>query len=96
MGVKKESSDVIFQGGTRRVFSAILKGSNDNNGIIYSQKIAKITDITYSHIVRLRNILMKRGLVEKCEKQGRMLPLKFTDKGKQIAELFEKINKLVE
>lgn len=57
-------------------------------GTKYVSVLAKETDCTYSHTVKLLDIFMERGLVE-FEKQGRIKYVKLTEDGVSLASDFE-------
>jgi len=54
----------------------------------YVSILAKETDCTYSHVVKLLNILNKLGIAT-FEKEGRVKYVKLTPKGQEIAKSFE-------
>lgn len=55
------------------------------NKEVYSSRLSKDLDITYSHLVKIVNHLEEDGLVQ-GEKQGRLRMLSLTDKGTRVAE----------
>lgn len=52
---------------------------------VYSSRLSKDLDITYSHLVKLINALEDDKFVQ-CNKQGRLKLLSLTDTGVQVAE----------
>lgn len=56
----------------------------------YVSVLAKETDCTYSHTVKLLDNFMDRGLVE-FEKQGRIKYVKLTEEGTALAGDFESV-----
>lgn len=60
----------------------------------YGTVLAKKTDCTYSHTVKILNTLNKLKLIE-FEKRGRIKLIKLTNKGRQVAEYVRKIESLV-
>ncbi|MCD6558052.1 MAG: winged helix-turn-helix transcriptional regulator [Candidatus Aenigmarchaeota archaeon] len=54
----------------------------------YVSVLAKETDCTYSHIVKLLNMFKRLGLVE-FEKAGRVKFISLTDRGKELADAAE-------
>ena len=54
----------------------------------YVSVLAKETDCTYSHIVKLLNVLRKLGIAT-FEKKGRVKYITLTPEGKEIAVTFE-------
>jgi len=67
------------------------------SGPKYVTMIAKEVDMTYSHTIKLLDIFNELGLVE-FEERGRIKMVKLTDKGEEIARVFDvlvsKISKL--
>ena len=55
----------------------------------YASVIAKEVDCTYSHTVRILDILKRNGLVE-FNKNGRLKTITLTSNGKEIANNFSK------
>lgn len=108
--MKKEGIDLLFHSGTRRFLRAMLHSidniENDNyktsSSVVNrmehptSTTVARKADLTYSHTVRLRKMLGSRGLLEIEDKTGRIKPIQLTEKGRQIAKLFEEIYRLAE
>jgi len=60
----------------------------------YGSVLAKKTDCTYSHAVKILKTLEKLKLIE-FEKKGRTKLIKLTPKGKQVAESIKKIKDLL-
>ncbi|MCD6093064.1 MAG: hypothetical protein J7J38_03555 [Candidatus Aenigmarchaeota archaeon] len=54
----------------------------------YVSVLAKETDCTYSHIVKLLNIFKRLNIVT-FEKKGRVKYISMTQEGKEIAGIFE-------
>ena len=61
----------------------------------YGSILAKEVDCTYSHAVKILQILEKLGLVV-FEKQGRIKLIKLTKKGVEIADNIENIRRVVD
>jgi DNA-binding MarR family transcriptional regulator len=61
----------------------------------YGSVLAKEVDCTYSHAVKILQILEKIGLVV-FEKKGRIKIIKLTKRGQEVAEHIETIKNLVE
>ena len=83
----------------RRKPVMILVNLAKDNKIRYASVLAKEVDCTYSHTVRILNILQKNNLVE-FNKNGRLKTIKLTNYGKEIANnlsktinLFDKIER---
>jgi predicted transcriptional regulator len=60
----------------------------------YGSILAKEVDCTYSHAVKILQTLEDLHLVE-FEKQGRIKLIKLTQKGKDVADAIEDIQKLI-
>lgn len=56
----------------------------------YVSTLAKETDCTYSHIVKLLNVLKKLGIAT-FEKKGRVKYITLTADGKEIANILESL-----
>lgn len=61
----------------------------------YASLLAKEVDCTYSHTVRILQILEKNNLIE-FEKKGRQKLIKLTPLGREIATTLEKLVSLFE
>ncbi|MEM4181734.1 MAG: winged helix DNA-binding protein [Candidatus Pacearchaeota archaeon] len=61
----------------------------------YGSVLAKEVDCTYSHAVKILQVLEKKGLIV-FEKKGRIKIIKLTKKGQEIAEYIEAIKNLIE
>ncbi|MBW2999395.1 hypothetical protein KY339_01880 [Candidatus Woesearchaeota archaeon] len=57
---------------------------------VYASSLAKITDCTYSHVVKILQQMSDSGLV-RFDKQGRLKLLSLTKKGEEVAEYIDKI-----
>ena len=60
----------------------------------YGSLLAKEVDCTYSHAVKILQILEKLGLVL-FEKKGRIKLIKLTKRGEDIADNIESIRRLI-
>jgi len=58
----------------------------------YVTVVAKEIDCTYSHVVKLLDLLKKLNIVN-YEKEGRVKFVSLTDEGKEIAKIFESLLK---
>jgi predicted transcriptional regulator len=56
----------------------------------YPSKISQKIDSTYSHTINIISELEENGIVE-TKKEGRKRLVKLTDKGKEYAEILEKL-----
>ncbi|HOI19323.1 MAG TPA: winged helix-turn-helix domain-containing protein [Candidatus Woesearchaeota archaeon] len=63
-------------------------------GATYSSVLAKNADCTYSHVVKVLKEMEKEGIVV-FNKQGRLKLLSLTKKGQELAEMFDRIKKLL-
>ncbi len=61
----------------------------------YGSVLAKEVDCTYSHAVKILQILEELGLVG-FEKKGRIKIIKLTKRGLQIAENIEAIKEIID
>lgn len=66
----------------------LLMSLKTGKGPKYVSVLAKETDCTYSHIVKLLNAFKQLGLVE-FEKTGRVKFISLTDRGKELADVTE-------
>jgi len=60
----------------------------------YGSALAKKTDCTYSHAVKILKAFEKMGLIN-FEKKGRTKIVKMTGQGKQIAESIKKVKDIL-
>lgn len=56
----------------------------------YASLLAKEVDCTYSHTVRILQVLQQKSLID-FEKNGRLKLIKLSPKGTEIAGLLEKL-----
>lgn len=84
--VKKKSVHHFF---LRRKPVMILVNLAKDTKLRYASVIAKEVDCTYSHTVRILNLLKKNGLVE-FNKNGRLKTINLTANGKELANNFSK------
>lgn len=83
--------DLFFRRKPAMMLIALKKVSRAKYGSI----LAKEVDCTYSHAVKILQILEELGLVV-FEKKGRIKIIKLTKKGQEIAEHIEAIKRSVE
>ena len=82
----KNNLDIFF----RRKPAMMLISLKKNTRMRYGSVLAKEIDCTYSHAVKILQILEQLNLV--CfEKKGRIKVIKLTKKGKEIADAIENI-----
>tara|TARA_Y100000031_G_C8216023_1_gene383370 strand:+ start:175 stop:459 length:285 start_codon:yes stop_codon:yes gene_type:complete len=84
--MKKEIFNVFFREKPTMML-VILKNSKSP---IYASSLAKQTDCTYSHVVKVLQQMEKFGLVN-FEKQGRLKLLTLTKKGEEVTDFINKI-----
>jgi len=65
-----------------------------NNRMRYGSVLAKEVDCTYSHAVKILQTLESLKLVD-FEKKGRIKLIKLTNKGREVANAIEEIQKLI-
>ncbi len=86
----KDNFDIFFRRKPALMLIALKKVSRARYGSI----LAKEVDCTYSHAVKILQILEQLGLVV-FEKQGRIKLIKLTKKGLDIADNIENIRKTI-
>jgi len=86
----KENFDIFF----RRKPALMLVALKKHSRIRYGSILAKEVDCTYSHAVKILQILEKLSLVD-FEKKGRIKLIKLTKKGEEVADSIENIRKLI-
>ncbi len=70
----------------------ILLALRVNKEKTYASVLAKMTDCTYSHTVKILELFKKRDIVA-FEKNGRIKYIKLTEKGDEYAKDFERVMK---
>lgn len=75
-----------------RVPGIIIMEISDKN--YYSSKIIKSLGVTYSHAIKIVNLLEKERIIIK-EKVGRRIKIKLTRKGEQIKCHLKSIRELI-
>ena len=86
----KENFDIFF----RRKPALMLVSLKKNTRMRYGSVLAKEIDCTYSHAVKIHQILEELKLVE-FDKKGRIKLIKLTPKGQVVADAIENIQELV-
>lgn len=86
----KDNFDVFF----RRKPAMMLVSLKRNSRMRYGSVLAKEVDCTYSHAVKILQMLDALKLVV-FEKRGRVKVIRLTKKGKDVADAIEDIRKLV-
>ena len=87
----EEGFNVFF----RRKPALMLVSLKKNTRIRYGSILAKEVDCTYSHAVKILQVLGKLGLV-RFEKKGRIKIIQLTKKGKEIADAIENFQRMIE
>ncbi|GIU68309.1 MAG: hypothetical protein KatS3mg001_159 [Candidatus Pacearchaeota archaeon] len=86
----KDNFDIFF----RRKPALMLVSLKKNTRMRYGSILAKEVDCTYSHAVKILQMLQTLGLVD-FEKRGRIKIIKLTKKGKEVADAIENIQNLI-
>ena len=86
--------DEIFNVFFRQKPALMLLGLFQSKNTIYASSLAKLTDCTYSHVVKILQEMSDAGLVD-FDKQGRLKLLTLTKKGKDVAEHMQAIKNLL-
>lgn len=86
----KNNFDVFF----RRKPAMMLVSLKKNTRMRYGSILAKEVDCTYSHAVKILQILESLKLVD-FEKKGRIKLIKLTKKGREVADFIEEIRDLI-
>ena len=86
----KDNFDIFF----RRKPALMLVSLKKNTRMRYGSVLAKEIDCTYSHAVKILQILEDLKLVE-FDKKGRIKLIKLTPKGQVVADAIENIQELV-
>ena len=86
----RDNFDIFFRRKPALMLIALKKVSRAR----YGSMLAKEVDCTYSHAVKILQMLEKIGLVV-FEKQGRIKLIKLTKKGEEIADHIDSIRKFI-
>jgi predicted transcriptional regulator len=86
----KDNFDVFFRRKPALMLMALRKSSKAKYGSVLSKEV----DCTYSHAVKILQLLEKMSLVV-FEKKGRIKVIKLTKKGEELANNIENIKKLI-
>ncbi|MDI3544525.1 MAG: hypothetical protein PWQ28_806 [Candidatus Woesearchaeota archaeon] len=92
---KNEKHSKIYSAFVREKPADMLIFLNNAKGPMYSSVLAKQADCTYSHVVKVLKQMEKHGLVI-FNKKGRLKLLSLTNKGKELAEAFSKVKKILD
>jgi predicted transcriptional regulator len=91
----EKKSDTNFELFFRKKPAMMLIALKRVAKVRYGSVLAKEVDCTYSHAVKILQVLEKMGLVI-FEKKGRIKIIKLTKKGSEVASHIESIKNLVE
>jgi len=86
----KDNFDIFF----RRKPAMMLVSLKRNSRMRYGSILAKEIDCTYSHAVKILQILEELSLVA-FEKRGRIKIIQLTKKGEEVADAIEEIQNLI-
>ncbi len=86
----KDNFDIFFRRKPALMLIALKKLSRAR----YGSLLAKEVDCTYSHAVKILQMLEKLSLIT-FEKKGRIKLIKLTKKGAEIADNIENIRKIL-
>jgi len=84
--MKKDLFYLIFRDKPARALLALLDGGNPT----YASSLAKETDCTYPHIVKILAEFKKHELI-KVSSNGRIKPIVLTPKGKRISNKLKEL-----
>lgn len=82
----KEIFNTLF----REKPALMLLGLKNSKSEVYASSLAKQVDCTYSHVVKILQMMEKNGVLN-FQKTGRLKILTLTKKGQEIAEHIENI-----
>ena len=86
----KDAFDVFFRKKPALMLIALKKSSK----VRYGSVLAKEVDCTYSHAVKILQVLEKLGLVV-FEKKGRIKLIRLTKKGQEISDNIDNVKNLL-
>ena len=86
----KDGFDIFF----RRKPALMLVSLKKNKRIRYGSILAKEIDCTYSHAVKILQTLEESRLVV-FEKKGRIKIVQLTNKGRQVADAIEELQRII-
>ena len=86
----QDNLDVFF----RKKPALMLVSLKKNTRMRYGSILAKEVDCTYSHAVKILQMLEDLKLVE-FEKRGRIKVIKLTKRGREVADAIEDIQRLI-
>lgn len=86
----KKTTNIFFRKKPIQILLVLMRGEGEK----YGSFLAKKTDSTYSHVVKILKELKNMGLIE-FEKKGRTKQIKLTQKGREVGEHIKKIKELL-
>jgi DNA-binding MarR family transcriptional regulator len=87
-------NDEIFRIFFHEKPAKMLIDMKNSKGMIYGSTLAKHVDCTYSHVVKILQMMEKNGLVT-FGRQGRLKLLTLTKKGNDVADHIERVRNLL-
>jgi len=84
--MSKDAFNTFFRKKPAMILMALRRGVRAR----YGSLLAKEVDCTYSHAVKILQLLEKFGLVD-FEKKGRIKVIKLTNRGQDVADNIQKI-----
>lgn len=87
-------NDEIFRIFFHEKPAKMLIDLKNSKGMIYGSTLAKHVDCTYSHVVKILQMMEKNGLVT-FGRQGRLKLLTLTKKGNDVADHIERVRNLL-
>jgi predicted transcriptional regulator len=95
---QKEKSilgDLFLRDKPTRILLALKSARDRSKPSVYATLLSKEADCTYSHTIKILNILQKAGLVV-FDKKGRIKQVKLTDDGLDVAHNMEAVKRKVD
>ncbi|MBS3128033.1 winged helix DNA-binding protein [Candidatus Woesearchaeota archaeon] len=84
----------IFNALFREKPAMMLITLKNAKGEMYASSLAKQTDCTYSHVVKILQDMERENLIT-FDKQGRLKLLALTKKGQDVAEMVDRVRNIL-
>jgi predicted transcriptional regulator len=84
--------DLFLRDKPARILLALKTAKDRSKGTVYATILSKEADCTYSHTIKILDVLQKMGLVL-FDKKGRIKQVKLTDDGLDIAHNMEAVKR---
>lgn len=84
--------DVFLRNKPARILVALKQARDRSKEPVYATILSKEADCTYSHTIKILNVLQKMGLVI-FDKKGRIKQVKLTDDGLDVAHSMEAVKR---